>query len=103
MNFVGIMELQPEKESPKKNSLVMWCECCEKPFKRWYIDIVEPEDIACEVNVLIREKGEQVESNFCCAQCCTELVLKPLQTEAAKKFRRVNEQLRMEFEPTVIN
>src|SRR3954471_6796685 len=104
MNYIDFIELEPAKESPKLDKTVMFCECCEKPFKRWYIDIVEPEDCVFEVNQLMRDHGKEApEFNFACAQCCTELCLQPIQTEHTKKFRRVNEKLRQEFEPTVIN
>lgn len=97
------LEKRKKKLSPKHDKTVMFCECCEKPFKRWDLDMVEPEDSVFDVNKLLKDRGEIVESNFACPECVTELVLQPLQTEEAKKFRRINEGLRQELEPQIVN
>jgi hypothetical protein len=89
------------QENAKDERLVMYCECCDGKFDRW--DMVEPEDIACEVNKVVRERGETVEFNFCCPHCVTELVLIPLETEREKQFREKNEKLRKVLAPTTIH
>lgn len=82
----------------------MFCECCEKKFPRWDIEMVEPEDSVFEVNQLLIKHGkEPAEFNFACPQCVTELVLQPVQNEKARKFRRVNEKLRRELEPQLVH
>lgn len=81
----------------------MLCECCEEQFDRWDMDIVESEDIACEVNTIMRDFGQIIVFNFCCPQCLTELALIPLQTEKAKKFRMKNEKLRKVFAPSTVH
>lgn len=92
-----------EREKVKADPSIMWCECCEKPFKRWDIDMVVPEPVVFDVTKLLMDRGETVEFNFACPQCVTELCLEPLQTEQAKKFRRSNQKLREQLEPQMIN
>lgn len=95
---------QEEKETKKDSRLEMFCECCESKFKRWEIDMVEPEDCVFEVNQLMKDMGKElVDFNFACPQCVTELVLTPLQTDKAKTFREKNEKLRKVLEPTTIH
>lgn len=92
------------EKSSRDNKLVMFCECCEKKYDRWVIEMVEPEDVVFEVNALLKDHtGEGPTFNFACPHCVTELALIPLQTDRAKKFRRINEKLRKVYSPTTIH
>jgi hypothetical protein len=91
------------KELSNLNATMMFCECCENKFKRWDIDIVEPEDVVFEINKVLKDRGHSVEFNFACPECVTDLALEPVQSEHAKKFRERNEKLRKELAPQIIH
>lgn len=77
----------------------MWCECCGEAHDRWDMEMVEPEPVVFEINQL----DPTVTFNFACPQCVTELVLTPMQTPEAHRFRSRNMKLRDVVAPVPVH